>query len=72
MFNPHLSQREKEINRQEALAYAERDRLARQAKGDIASRRWHPLLAVAAVLTRLKALLTRQRYTGRLERSTQR
>jgi hypothetical protein len=72
MFNPHLSQREKEINRQEALAYAERDRLARLAQGHKSSRRWHLSLPVAAAFDRVRALLKRPRPAGRLEGSTQR
>lgn len=33
MFNPHLVQREKQIDRQEAMDRAERSRLARQVRG---------------------------------------
>ncbi len=72
MFNPHLSQREKEINRQEALAYAERDRLARLAKGHRRSQRWHLSRVAAAVFDRFKTFLAGLRHAGRLERSTQR
>ena len=72
MFDLHLSQREKEIDRQEALACAERDRLARQATGDRASRRWHLSLPLAAVFARIRASLMRARHAGRLEESTQR
>jgi hypothetical protein len=72
MFNPHLSQREKEINRQEALAYAERDRLAKLAQGPRASRRWHLSLAVAVVFDRIRTLLKRPRHACRLEHSNQR
>jgi hypothetical protein len=72
MFNPHLSQREKEINRQEALAYAAQDRLAGLAQGHKSSRRWHLSLPIAAAFDRVRALLKRPHHTGRLERSTHR
>jgi hypothetical protein len=71
MFNPHLSQREKEINRQEALAYAERDRLAGLTKGQV-SRRWHLSLPLAAVWDRIRGLLKQPRSADRLEGSTSR
>jgi hypothetical protein len=72
MFDPHLSKREKEIYRQEALARAERARLARLAKGHRGAQRWHLSMPLAAILHRLKAFRTRQLHAGRLERSTQR
>jgi hypothetical protein len=71
MFNPYLVQREKEMNRQQALARAERSRLARLAKGDRVSRRFHLLATVGGVFHRIKSLLTRERYAGWFERSTQ-
>jgi hypothetical protein len=71
MFNPYLVQRQKEMDRQQALANAERFRLARLAKGDRVSRRLHLLATVGEVFSRIKSLLTRDRYASWFERAAQ-
>jgi hypothetical protein len=61
MFNPHLSVREKELDRQDALARAEQSRRVRLAKGHRESRRWQLPVPMAAAFHSLWAFLMRQR-----------
>jgi hypothetical protein len=67
VFNPYLWQREKQIDRQEAMARAQRSRLARQARSSRPPGGWQLQAMIAAILRSLSCSLMRRQLTVQLQ-----
>jgi hypothetical protein len=67
MFNPNLAQREKQIDRQEAMARAERSRLANRARGGRSPWGWRLKTWIAALLRSVGCSLIQRQLAVRFQ-----
>ena len=67
MFNPHLVQREKQIDRQEAMDRAGLSRLARQVRDGSSPEGWQLQARMAALLRSIGCSVMQRQLTFRLQ-----